>query len=436
MRPLRAPRKGQGGRKSGEPGLLAATGLVHGYGEAVELPESGRDIAYPARAPMKPSTQRLEIHIPFSTILRILLTLLAVYCLIKLWPELVFLLLSLLLAVALNPIVAWAESRRVPRVMAVLVLALGILGLISAIAAAAAPPLVTQVVTLMDDLPALRERTLANMPPSSHWGRGVVEKLFELTSPAGLSPYMNQTLVVGKTTLSGVATMFFVFITTLYLLIDGKRLYAWVLAYVPRAHRPRVAETVPEVSRVVTGYVRGQLLTSVLFACVAAIILHLFQVPAALPLALLAGACDIIPVVGIIIATIPAALLALTVSPLKAAMVVAAYILYHQIEAYVIVPRVQGSTLRLSTLAVLLALLVGGTLQGLLGVILILPIVAAYPIIERIWLKEHLAPEVIRDHRALERAAESGSDEAVDAVLQGVKHSDESLTPPEVEEKP
>ena len=118
-------------------------------------------------------------------------------------------------------------------------------------------------------------------------------------------------------------------------------------------------------------------------------------------------------------------LLALTVSPLKAAVVIVLYLVYHVFETYVLVPRIYGSHLRLSTLTVLLALLVGGTLQGILGAALILPVVAAYPIIERIWLRDYLAPEVIADHSALAEAAESGSDQAIATVLQGEKHPNE-----------
>lgn len=88
-------------------------------------------------------------------------------------------------------------------------------------------------------------------------------------------------------------------------------------------------------------------------------------------------------------------------------------------------PRIYGRRLQLSTLAVLLALVVGGTLQGVLGALLVLPLVAAYPIIERLWLHEYLSDEVLRDHAALERAAESGSDREVEAVLEGQKHEGE-----------
>jgi predicted PurR-regulated permease PerM len=149
------------------------------------------------------------------------------------------------------------------------------------------------------------------------------------------------------------------------------------------------------------------------------------RVPAVLPLALLACVCDVIPVVGIIIATVPAVLLALSVSPTAAAVVLASYVIYHLFETYYIVPRFYGSSLRLSTLAVLLALIVGGTLQGVIGSVLVLPLVAAYPLIERIWLKDYLASEVLADHSALARAAETGSEEAVEAVLQGEKHVEE-----------
>jgi len=213
-----------------------------------------------------------------------------------------------------------------------------------------------------------------------------------------------------------------VLITALYLVLDGRRLYAWLLAYVPRRHRVKMARTVPEVSAVVYGYVRGQVITSALFAAFAALVLSLLKVPAALPLAILAGICDVIPLEGIVVATAPATLLALTVSPGTAAAVTGLYAGYHLLEAYVIVPWVYGRSLRLSTLGVLLALIVGGAVQGILGAVIVLPLVAAYPIVERIWLRSYLAPEVIQDHSALARAEETGRDTAIDAVLNGEEH--------------
>ena len=84
----------------------------------------------------------------------------------------------------------------------------------------------------------------------------------------------------------------------------------------------------------------------------------------------------------------------------------------------------------MSTLSVLLALLVGGRLQGIIGALLVLPLVAAYPIIERHWLGGFLHARVLTDHKALAKAAESGSDVAIDTVISGEKHASEGFAGP------
>jgi predicted PurR-regulated permease PerM len=283
------------------------------------------------------------------------------------------------------------------------------------------PPLVEEIRQFMQNLPFLRhdmERKLAAYPFLSR----VVNQVLMLPESPGVIRWMRQPLAWGKLAVGMVTAIVLVLILTLYLLLDGKRLYAWLLAYVPRKHRRRMAEMAPEVSEVVRGYVQGQILTSVLCAVFTYAALRVLDVPAALPLALLAGVTDVIPVLGMIISIVPAVLLGLTVSPLTAGAVLVFYLLYNALETYVILPRVYGKRLRLSTLAVLLALIIGGALGGIMGAILILPLVAAYPIIERVWLHAYLSEDVLQDHARLEEAAESGSERAVDAVLKGERH--------------
>jgi predicted PurR-regulated permease PerM len=178
-----------------------------------------------------------------------------------------------------------------------------------------------------------------------------------------------------------------------------------------------MGQTTLEVSRVVTGYVQGQVLTSALFGLFAFAVLSLLHVPAAMPLALLAAVCDVVPVIGIILATVPPVAIALSVSPGTALIVLALYALYHVLENYVIIPRVYGNRLRLSSLVVLVALIVGGELFGIAGALLALPLVAAYPIIERIWLGSYLSDEVLTDHSALEHA--DAGPRTVERVLRG-----------------
>ena len=291
------------------------------------------------------------------------------------------------------------------------------------------PPLAEQVAHLVQNFDGFRDRVLVRLPPHYPILKTIVAQIFALPASPEVAVHLHRPLVWGRVAVSGLATTFFVLVLTLYLLLDGKQVYAWLLAYVPRRSREKMATTVQEMSTVVYAYVRGQIVTSVIFTVFTGVVLSLFHVPAALPLAILAGICDVIPVVGIIIATAPAVLLALAVSPLAAACVLGLYVVYHVFESYFVVPRVYGNQLRLSTLAVLLALLIGGTLQGIMGAVLVLPLVAAYPIVERIWLSKYLRPEVLRDHTALAEAAHSDdSDQAVNAVLLGEKHPAEQQT--------
>lgn len=364
------------------------------------------------------SPRPFELQIPTRTILKVLIWAFLVSVVIKLWPELIYLSLSLLLAVALNPLVNRMGRAGLGRGPSVALLALAMLGLGALFVAFVLPPLVEQGGEITLNFPAFRERAQQHLPQSP-LVRNVVTQLLLLPTKPEVAHQLNKPLMWGQMALSGVTTTLVVLIIALYFVLDGRRFYAWLLAYVPREHREKMARTLPEVSDVVFGYVRGQVLTSLLFAVFTAVVLWALKVPASLPLALLAAVCDVIPVVGIVVATVPAMMLALTVSPSTAALVAGLYVGYHLLEAYVIVPRVYGKSLRLSTLGVLLALIVGGSLQGIIGAVLVLPLVAAYPIVERIWLKDYLAPEVLQDHSALARAAETGRDTAIDAVLNG-----------------
>jgi predicted PurR-regulated permease PerM len=155
------------------------------------------------------------------------------------------------------------------------------------------------------------------------------------------------------------------------------------------------------MSGVVLAYMRGQVITCFLCGGWAFLVLILTHVPAALPLAVIAFLADLLPVVGTIAMTVPAVLLALTRGPVVALLVFAGYMLYHFVESYFIVPRVYGKQMRLSTLTVLLAIMIGGSLQGVAGAILILPFVAAYPIVERLWLREKLPEDTVERHEEL-----------------------------------
>lgn len=365
-----------------------------------------------------------------STIFKVIGSALGCWAILVLWPQFLLFLISLLLAVTLHPAVLWMERRRIGRSLSVIIIAAVAVALFAMFVAFLLPPLTAQMTGLVRDLPDFRARISSSIPPGYPAFQKLVRELFEWPASPELLTVLERSFAWGRSAISAVVVAIIVLVLTLYLLLDGRRLYAWLLAFVPRTHREKLATTTDEVCNVVHAYVSGQLFAALLFAIFAAAILTLLRVPAAAPLAVIAGLCDIIPVLGILLAIVPAALLAFSVSPTTAVVVAVAYLAYHLFEAYFLLPRIYGNKLKLSTLSVLLALLVGGKLHGIIGAVLVLPLVAAYPIIERHWLAGYLRSRVIRDHQALATAAETGSEVAIDAVLHGEKHAFEGVAAP------
>jgi len=128
-------------------------------------------------------------------------------------------------------------------------------------------------------------------------------------------------------------------------------------------------------------------------------------VPAALLLGVLAGVCDFLPVIGILLSAGPAILLALTVSPTAAVVVAGFFVVYNVVENYYIQPKVYGKAMALSDLAVIGAFLAGAELGGVLGALVALPLAATYPVVERVWLKDYLNRDAIETHRRLQRTS-------------------------------
>src|SRR5262245_54550155 len=300
----------------------------------------------PEASPDEEPLRRTEIHVPVATIVKVLLTALLVWALLQLVPELLLFVLAVLVAVTLSPIVARIERWGASRPVAVAVVAIVIVGLAGAFVALVIPPLASQISMLAEHYRSFRAGIARQLSPDYPFLKGVVLQILDLPSSPEVASSLNRPLAWGPVAVVWLTGVVLGIVLVIYLLVDGKKAYAWLLAYVPRRHRAKMAETVPEVSEVVIAYVQSQVLTSALYAVYAYVALTLLKVPAALPLSLLAAICDVIPVLGVIVSTVPAVLLALTVSPLAAGVVLVLYALYHVFENYVIIPKVYGRRLQ------------------------------------------------------------------------------------------
>jgi predicted PurR-regulated permease PerM len=163
----------------------------------------------------------------------------------------------------------------------------------------------------------------------------------------------------------------------LYIMIDRDRLRGGLFAVVPRSHHIRLARVMMNLETIVGAYIRGQLITCLLIAVFSFALLVACGVPNAMALAVFAGIADVLPYIGALLSIGPMVIASLARGPVVVAVVLLIMLAYEEFESRVLVPRIYGRALRLPPSIVLFALLAGGTLMGILGALLALPVAAA-----------------------------------------------------------
>ncbi len=336
---------------------------------------------------------KTQIDIPVLTIVKVVVTIALILLLGQIWQILFLVFLGMFVAMVLARPVSWLNDRGLPRGFAIA----GVLGTVIAVVVLilwiVTPALVTQVREFWVHLPETIETALA-------WAANRWPDLYEQTvtwaeeqqqtfDVAGID--VRGVLSQGVDLIAGIVNVVIVLIIAVYILADQGQSLAGIYQWMPPHRARKLQRTFPAVAKVVNGYVTGQAINSTLFAIFTFVLLTFLDVPSAIVLALIAAVGDAIPQVGVFLATIPAVLLALTVSLETALIVLVAYTIYQQIENYVTSPRIFSQTLELRPLVTLIAILIGGKLLGIVGVLLALPVAAAIPAVTAIWLEEDKA---------------------------------------------
>ncbi len=347
--------------------------------------------------PLEAVTQRVELHIPWVTFIKVFAAALTAYAIYVLWPLLLLVFLALFLAVTLHAFVDWLDEKGMQHWASLLFVIGGLLTALIFGLALIVPTLLDRASTFSHTLPQLYDDAFKQLPLSTAMRLNITH-LIGSANWSEAYTWLGNFWSAGGIALSGISEVVLILVIALYLVVDGSKTYEWLLAFFSPLKRAKLRLTSGEISEVIFGYVTGQFITSLLVTVYAFIVLAVLKVPGALMLALLAGLLDVLPILGFIIATVPAFLLALSVSPRTSLIVVGMYLLFHAIETYYIVPKVYGKHLRVSTLTVLLGLLAGVLLAGIPGALAALPILASYAAIERIWLKPFLRDGVSEKH--------------------------------------
>jgi predicted PurR-regulated permease PerM len=313
-------------------------------------------------------------------------------------------LIAAFFAVAIAPAVNWLDRRRVPRWGAILLVYLAGAASIFGIGLLIVPPLVNGVQDLSNDLPGyvddLRHNdTFRNYDDRYHITEKLSQQAQQLPTKLGDAAGTLRDVTVGV--FNRFVQLFSILVITFFLVKDGDRLLGFLYRQMPSARARRATKIAGDISDAISGYVFGNFVISILAGLVTFVTLEILNVPFAVPLAILFGFFDLIPLVG---ATLGGILVGIVVAfvnfPVGLIVWVAVLILYQQVENNLIQPFVYGKAVQLHPLIVIIAILIGAALLGVLGALLAIPAAAAVQAVVR---------DLWRTRQAEEGGGESGA---------------------------
>jgi predicted PurR-regulated permease PerM len=308
---------------------------------------------------------------------------------------LVLILVSLVLALGFQPAVEWLSKRGLSRGWAVAVGLLSGLALFSLFLWLVVPDVIAEVGNLVERGPQLLDRAQESFP-----------LLGDLDTRFDLEAKLQEIAAQLPETVLGLAGSFgslvfgslTVLILTIYLTVSMPRLRHTIASLLRRDERDEFEEIVDQSVRQVGAYVLGALVVSAIAGIASFIFFLLVGVPFAAALAFVVAVLDLIPTIGALLAAVLATLVALFVGLPEAIGTAAFFLVYQQVENYLIQPRVMGSAIDMSAALVLVAVLIGGALLGVLGALLAIPVAAIIKVV--------LHELFIEDRREEVRAAE------------------------------
>jgi predicted PurR-regulated permease PerM len=288
------------------------------------------------------------------------------------------------IAISLDPAVRWLNRHRVRREQAVAIIFLALAVLVGLFLLAFLPPLIKQGNNLVRDFPGylngLRERSpsLRSLEDRFHWQHSIEN--FARTVPSKLG---HEALSFSQRFLGALLSALLVLVLTIYFMLDLPRLRRGLVRLFPKRHRRPVNEAVNIVIDKVGSYMIGNLIVSAIAGVATFAALTAFRIPFALPLAVWVAITDLIPMVGASLGAVVCVIVAFATASLwpQTVLVVLFFVLYQQVENYLIVPRVMRSSVQMPAVAVLLAALLGGSVLGLVGALMAIPVAAAFRVI-------------------------------------------------------
>jgi predicted PurR-regulated permease PerM len=346
---------------------------------------------------------------------------------------LLVLIVASLVALILNPVVHFAERHRVPRGLAILLVYLCGFGSLVGIGIAIAQPISTQVSHFSGDVPRIVNQANKDLDNVQKWlNRNGINIHFEKQGQTALDTIQKDItkrsgdiVSFSRNLLGKVVTISFdlvlVLVLSVYLLVYGKQIGILVRRIMPPGDGTPEDDFPALIQRAVTGYVRGQVLFSVIMGASAAFALWIFGLVGlftdggryAIFFGAFYGLMEFIPYVGPVIGPVPAVVVALFDNPITALWVILLFVALQQLEGHVVAPQVFRISLRINPILIILSLLLGYQLYGIAGSLVALPSAAVIRATV-VYLRRHLVFEPWIVHSPLADVLPLGPDRCPD----------------------
>ena len=351
---------------------------------AVRKIEARVDDDNPYGRPGRPMSSRSPFRVAFTAALGVALAYGLVKALIAVQSVLVLLLTAAFLAIGLAPLVDKLEAKHVKRGRAVAIVLLAVLLFFVGFGFAVVPPIVEQTQQLIEQAPEYVQQLQSNERIAALDERfGLLQRAEEAVGdPAKLgTAAAGGVLGVGKVVLGFTFNTLTLLILTLYFLSSLPSIKANAYRLVPRSRRARVGLLTDEILARVGGYVAGAVTIAGIASVLTFLLLLTLGVNSPVALALLVFLTGLIPLIGATIGAVVITAVALFTSVKVGIIIAVYYLIYQQLENYLLYPRIMKRSVDVSPAATVVAVLIGGSLLGVLGALLAIPIAAAVQLV-------------------------------------------------------
>jgi predicted PurR-regulated permease PerM len=325
------------------------------------------------------------VKIDFSSVVKTVLFILLLFFLYFIRNLLLILIVSFIVAGVLMPVVDWFEKRRVSRLLATLFVYFFFIFLFIVFLVLVIPHF-SEEIKFIGQKTAVYYRSIKTyllglekfLPKDISEIPGLEEGVKKLTQ--GIFFFISNFFQV-------IFSLFLIIILSFYITLSKKSLENFLFSFIPKKYHHFISHLLFLIRKDLSNWGWGMLILMALVGCLTYVGLLILNIRFALSLAIFAGLMEIIPQIGPFIGALPAVILALFQSPIKAIMVAILYIFVQQIENNLVVPQVMKKTLGLNPIVVILVLLIGGKIGGILGAIIAVPVTAVIYITFREYMK-------------------------------------------------